>query len=180
MASQCLMHAVPNFLSGWDILSGSFFCQLAGGECFDFGADMTRLNGVGLGRVAPSHHLICVSHCRLQPPPFLFSPLPFVCLTLLFSIWPTIDKTQSLTMLGAQHRIGGDGAHALWRARVCSGSGMETGCNSQHCLSTFPLPDGTQQKECASWHTLAFSPSVSSLSLPLPPPSISPVAPSGV
>lgn len=52
-------------------------------------------------------------------PPFLFSPLPFVCLTLLLSIWPMIDKTQSLTMLGAPHRIGGDGAHALWRACVC-------------------------------------------------------------
>lgn len=70
------------------------------------------------GRVAPSHHLICVSIVACSSPPFLFSPLPFVCLTLLLSIWPAIDKTQSLTMLGALHRIGGDGAHALWRVSV--------------------------------------------------------------
>lgn len=86
-------------------------------------------------------------------PPFLFSPLPFVCLTLLLSIWPAIDKTQSLTMLGTLHRIGGDGARALWRACFCSGFWKEMGWGPRHCLSTSLLPDGAQQKECASSHT---------------------------
>lgn len=82
---------------------------------------MTRLNGVSLGRVdewlpAIISFVFLIVAC--SSPPFLFSPLPFVCLTLLLSIWPTIDKTQSLTMLGALHRIGGDGACTLWRACV--------------------------------------------------------------
>lgn len=33
---------------------------------------------------------------------------------------------------------------------VCLGFRKEMGCGSRHCLSTFPLPDGAQQKECAS------------------------------
>lgn len=108
--------------------------------------------------MAAGHVLICVSHCGLHFPSifFLFSPFPFVRLVLLLSIWPTIDKTQSLTMLGTRRRIGGSGAHALWRACVCSGFRKEMGCVSRHCLSTFPLPDGTQQKECGSWHTPSF------------------------
>lgn len=94
------------------------------------GADLTRLNGVGPGRVdgwlpAIISFVFLIVAC--SSPPFLFSPLPFVCLTLLLSIWPTIDKTQSLTMLGALHRIGGDGARALWRVCICSGFRKEMG-----------------------------------------------------
>lgn len=49
----------------------------------------------------------CSSH------PFLLTPLSFVCLTLLLSIWPVIDKTQSLTILGVLNRIRGDGAQCI-------------------------------------------------------------------
>lgn len=106
-----------NFLFGWDWLSHSSLCQLTRGDCFDFAADLTRLNGIGLGRVDGwlpaiiSFVFLIVAYSSL---PFLFSPLSFVCLTLLLSIWPTIDKTQSPTMLGALHGIGDDdGNHAL-------------------------------------------------------------------
>ena len=69
----------------------------------------------------PFSHL-CFLIVACNSPPFLFSPLPFVCLALLLGIWPTIDKTQSLTMLGAWRGIGGDGgAHALWQVCVCWG-----------------------------------------------------------
>lgn len=140
MLHSPLIQFHTNFLFGWDWLSHSFLCQLTRGDCFDFAADLTRLNRIGLGRVDGwlpaiiSFVFLIVAYSSL---PFLFSPLSFVCLALLLSIWPTIDKTQSLTMLGALHRIGGDGACALWRARVCSGSKKEMGCGSRHCLSTF-------------------------------------------
>lgn len=49
---------------------------------------------------------------------FLFSPLSFVCVALQLGIWPTIDKTQSLTMFGTCHRIGGSSAPTLWSVCV--------------------------------------------------------------
>lgn len=90
--------------------------------------------------MAPGHVLICVSHCGLHFPSifFLFSPLPFVRLVLL-SIWPTIDKTQSLTMLGTQRRIGGSGAHALWRACVCSVRALGRRWDASHIIVYLPF-----------------------------------------
>lgn len=123
-----------------------FFCW---GGC----ANLTRLNGAGPGWVdgwLPAIFSFVFLIVGRNSPPFLFSPLPFVCLALLLRIWPTIDKTQSLTMPGTRHGISGCGARALWSPRVCSGFRREVECSSRHCLSTFPLPDGTQQKECAS------------------------------
>lgn len=55
---------------------------------------------------------------------------------------------------------------------VCSRFREEMECSLRHCLSTFPLPDGTQQKECASWQPSSLS---SSFLHPFIPFSISPV-----
>lgn len=158
-----------NYLFGWDWLSHSFLCQLTRGDCFDFAADLTILNRIGLGRVDGwlpaiiSFVFLIVAYSSL---PFLFSPLSFVCLTLLLSIWPTIDKTQSLTMLGALHRIGGDGACALWRACVCSDSKTVMGCGSRHCLSTFNFQMALTRKN-VFLDTLSFPPSLFPHSFPI-------------
>lgn len=60
-------------------------------------------------------------------PPFLFFPLPFVCLVLLLSIWLTIDKTQSLTMLGTQQGLVA-AVHMHCDECVCSGFRKGMGC----------------------------------------------------
>lgn len=80
---------------------------------------MTRLNRIGPGCMwlpaIISFVFLIVARSSSR---FLFSPLPFVCLMLLLSIWPAIDKTQSLTMLGVRRRIGGDGTACIV-ASVC-------------------------------------------------------------
>lgn len=154
-----------NFLFGWDWLSHSSLCRLTRGDCFDFAADLTRLNGIGLGRVDGwlpaiiSFVFLIVAYSSL---PFLFSPLSFVCLTLPLSIWPTIDKTQSPTMLGALHGIGDDdGNRALWRVCVCSACGEEMGCGSRHCLSTFNFQMVLTRKNVFLDNTPSFCPLLS-------------------
>lgn len=92
--------------------------------------------------------------------PFLFPPIPFVCPTFLLSIWPTIDKAQSLTMLGVLLRILGDGALCIVVC-ACSGFRKKMGFGSHYCLSTFNFQ---MVKECVSWHTFVLS---HSLSFPL-------------
>lgn len=109
----------------------------------------------------------CSSH------PFLLTPLSFVCLTLLLSIWPAIDKTQSLTILGVLHRIGGDGALCIV-ASVCLLRLQERdGMQLTSLFIYLQLPDGAHQKECVSQHTHSLS---HSLFPPLVLSSISPMA----
>lgn len=109
----------------------------------------------------------CSSH------PSLLTPLSFVCLTLLLSIWPAIDKTQSLTILGVLHRIRGDGALCIV-ASVCLFSLQEQdGMQLTSLFIYLQLPDGTHKKDCASRHTHSLS---HSLFPPLLLSSISPMA----
>lgn len=105
--------------------------------------------------------------------PFLLTPLSFVCLTLLLSIWPAIDKTQSLTILGVLHRFRGDGALCIV-ASVCLFRLQER--DEMQLTSLFiylKLPDGAHKKDCFSTHTHTLS---HSLFLPLILSSISPMA----
>lgn len=89
----------------------------------------------------------CSSH------PFLLTPLSFVCLTLLLSIWPAIDKTQSLTILGVLHRIRGDGALCIV-ASVCLFRLQERdGMQLTSLFIYLQLPDGAHKKDCVSRHT---------------------------
>lgn len=157
--SPILFPSVPKQLPffGWDWLYNSAHW----GECFDFWGRLDQIKWNRprpRERVALCHLLIRVSIVTYSSLPFLFSPLPFVCLLRLLSIWPAIDKTQSLTMIGTRCKIGGNGPHTLWWICVCLGFGIEMVCSSRHCLSTFPLPDGTQQKEFASWQPQSFLP----------------------
>ena len=172
-------HSIPQKLPFWVGLAVWFLPLSAHWRrllWFWGGLDQIKLSRPGpCGRVAPSHHLICVSHCHSSPP-FLFSPLLFVCLMLLLSIWPTIDKTQSLTMLGKLHRISGDGAHALWWACVCSGFWKEMG---MWLMSLFIYLSTSRwrsaERMCFLTHSFSTSPFPHSF-----PSSTSPVAQSGV
>lgn len=101
--------------------------------------------------------------------PFLLTPLFFVCLTLLLSIWPAIDKTQSLTILGVRHRIRGDGALCIVANVRLFRLQERDGMQLTSLFIYLQLPDGAHKKDCASQHT-------HSLSLPLIPSSISPMA----
>lgn len=140
---------------GWDWMYNS----AQWGECCDFWGRLDQIKRSQprpRERVAHCHLLVCVSIVTYSSLPFVFSPLPFVCLLRLLCIWPAIDKTQSLTMLGARCKIGGNGASTLWWICVCLGFGIEMVCSSRHCLSTFPFPDGTRQKEFSSWQPQSF------------------------
>lgn len=98
--------------------------------------------------------VVCSSH------PFLLTPLSFVCLTLLLSIWPAIDKTQSLTILGVLHRFRGDGALCIV-ASVCLFRLQER--DEMQLTSLFiylKLPDGAHKKDCFSTHTHTHSPTL--------------------
>lgn len=151
----------------WDWLSDSFLCQLTGGDCFDFGADLTRLNRVSPGRVdgwLPAIILFVFLIVASSSPPFLFSPLPlFASRFCSVSGQRLIRPNPWQCLQHAKHWIGGDGAHALWWVCLCSGFRKEMGCSSRHCLSTFLLPDGAQQKECASLRSPSLYHSLSSL-----------------
>lgn len=92
----------------------------------------------------------CSSH------PFLLTPPSFVCLTLLLGIWPVIDKTQSLTILGVLHRIRGDGALCIVASVFLFRLQEQNGMQLTSLFIYLQLPDGAHKKDCVSRnaHTL--------------------------
>lgn len=145
---------------GWDYVSHSFFCCSFEVIALILLQTWSELNRIGAGCVdgwlpAIISFMFLIVACSSHP--FLLTPLSFVCLTLLLSIWPTIDKTQSLTILGVLHRIVVMEPCALWQMCACSGFRNEMGCSSRHCLSTFNFQMALTRKTVfLDTHTLSL------------------------